>query len=210
MGDMWALQWASRLSGLLSGPSSPSSGEESRPAMCCLLQTHSSLHSPSFITHLQVRIHAFLSPYANLSLHMLLLKRVCDGVSTIHPNTGAYGGIACVVRSLHRSPATGKVVEGVDMFCREGGRLLQVGQGSRQTGHSDNTDTDTDVTTHTLASLQSKAVSPPVVQGSSAPPPVSLFPSDPKHTYTQAQLVVFDRTDPEFDDDEDPDADLDL
>lgn len=131
---------------------------------------------------------------------LLEIKNACATVMVVTPNDGSMSEeIVMETHTIRKSAVSGKVVERKDLFKFDFGDVgsqtsfgqLQPIQNSRGTPA-------------TLAGDPSKAESIQVAPGSSQG---EIVPSRGGY---QSRLITFDSNDPEFDDDSDPDHDLDI
>lgn len=138
------------------------------------------------------------------------IQSLCGVVAKIIPNNGTLSSeVAAEVQSIRKSQATGKVVESIEMFSYDGYLLKAI---PVATSANPNTSTSSSVPTASDAtsviSMTSMLVDP-----MNKPKESSVETSSSKanvETARNARLITFDSTDPEFDEDSDPDADLDL
>lgn len=124
------------------------------------------------------------------------IQAECPVVVCVERNMGMYQeNVLCEVSVLRKSKNTGKVSEEYDLFVRSDGQ-----NGITALQHKEEIvveKEDTSTAPQTLSDLSSgKATETPSENT------VDIAPIK--------NLVLFDRTDPEFDEDSDPDADLDL
>lgn len=170
----------------LSGPT------KKDPAL--VLTVHQSLHPTNLLSRLQ--------KFANVSL-------------IVKPNTGTLAeDVVAEVCCVRRSNATGKVKEEVDMFVAnnpENGRTQSntslIAPVVRRKMSEDQNEEDDSTDSKTLDTIE--AFKAAVLDDNANEKADQRAKT--RHSSTVAkQLVTFDSTDPDFDEDDDPDNDLDL
>lgn len=151
--------------------------------------------SESFATSVFV-IHATLHTIAELTV----LKKYIDACVFLHPNDGSMSEeIAIETHTVRRSRTSGKVLERKDLF-----RFMYGSSNPMKVGSL------IPISLRKLSDENSDArqaeEAPGVLEKPTAP---SLQELQPRSSY-RSRLITFDSNDPEFDDDSDPDHDLDL
>lgn len=120
-----------------------------------------------------------------LSMHLYYLIASTSKL----PNTGVLApDVATEIQTIRRSPTTGRVTEALEMFGWTGSVLTPIVTKEGKIPRSDSNATGEG---ETAAKEDLKPLPPPPQQ-------------------LNTRLITFDSTDPEFDEDSDPDADLDL
>ena len=164
---------------------------------------HESLHSTSVITQLQ-------------SLASIIVKVV--------PNSGTLASeVVAEMQTIRKSATTGKIVECIEMFGYREGLLYPMKTNNDETSDLSNAagDVEEDAANDSNSStknnssvIMSKLLSSDsnAATTASATVSTSVMPASPSAVVvdTSKRLITFDSTDPEFDEDSDPDADLDL
>ncbi len=150
---------------------------------------HESLHSLQTVAHIQSLVSTVV--------------RVVPNSGTLSPE------VAAEIQTVRKSPSTGKVSESVEMFAHRDAMLWPIpstaSNAESSAGHSsdiDNTSAE-NVFTQLLGASAAFTTAPPTKESLA----LSAMGGSSNST---ARLITFDSTDPEFDNDSDPDADLDL
>ena len=103
------------------------------------------------------------------------------------PNDGILApSVTAEIQLIRRSPATGRVTESLEMFRMQNHQLLPIVVDKKR-----------DPIVSAAADVMPEAIE-------------SASSSNKEPTASPLRLITFDSTDPEFDEDSDPDADLDL
>jgi hypothetical protein len=181
-----AIFFMKRLDGLLSPASMIGNDPTSAaaPATCLVYVIHESLHSPHDLARLQGAVTAVV--------------RVVPNRGTLSPE------VAAEIHTIRKSTNTGKVVECTELAVFRDGFLCPLtnksSSGAVATGDSSNFE-ESDrhpPTDNLLEKLLNDDNKGPLKANTE---PTGLM---------APRLITFDSTDPEFDEDSDPDADLDL
>lgn len=148
-----------------------------------ILVLHQSLHTPQIIA---------------------LVKSMVNTVVHVVPNDGTMAKeVLGEVQTIRRSNKSGKVNESVEMIsCREG--LLHIFPKVSSSGSSASFIESSSAGVAEVTSLMPKAITKPVDNKTLSVQSSMISSTGP------SRLITFDSTDPEFDEDSDPDADLDL
>lgn len=176
-----AISFAKQLTTLIGGAAT--TNPQSKTTVAIIFVVHESLHNTQALFQLQT--------LAGVTV------RIVPNRGTLSPE------VAAEIQSVRKSPATGKVSEAVEMFAFRDGRLHPL-LGAKTVDAADSSSEKDPTAINSLAQLldtaeisASGAITPRVTPVTAAAPPPS-------------RLIAFDSTDPEFDEDSDPDADLDL
>lgn len=170
----------------------PSSSSMNRDRPCIILVINESVHTPLVLAQIQ----RFLFTFARAI-----------------PNVGTLAiEVVCEIQTIRKSSVTGKVAEGIDMFSYSQNYLQliePVDLSARSRSKVDDNDDPAD------GSSQKKSPTSLLMQEMDK----NLITSDQEGSKSFAtagpvqvmqRLITFENTDPEFDEDSDPDADLDL
>ena len=140
-----------------------------------------------------------IHPTLHRKVELTLLKKTCETTVLVHPNDGSMSEeIAIETHTVRRSRTSGRVVERRDLFRLTYGEDDPSGVASlapiliRKTSPED-------------SSSQSKETQESPSESNAS----NQKEIQPRSVY-QSRLITFDSNDPEFDDDSDPDHDLDL
>jgi hypothetical protein len=173
---------------------------------------HSTLHPPHVLSRLLPQQQHGQNPWSPFNAAVF-----------VRPNDGTVSDeLACEVHVVKVSAVTGKVAEDRDFFVRRAsavrgdaaGVLAQGPQYSllapvvkmKQAAAADSASTAVLAAATTSATFAAQ----PSNTNSSSASTTNATASTVAVTATNRRLITFDSTDPEFDDDSDPDADLDL
>eukprot|EP00598_Pedospumella_elongata_P008415 CAMPEP_0184988556 /NCGR_PEP_ID=MMETSP1098-20130426/24521_1 /TAXON_ID=89044 /ORGANISM="Spumella elongata, Strain CCAP 955/1" /LENGTH=361 /DNA_ID=CAMNT_0027513335 /DNA_START=8 /DNA_END=1090 /DNA_ORIENTATION=- len=136
------------------------------------------------------------------------IQSLASVIVRVVPNSGTLAStVAAEVQTIRRSAVTGKINESIEMFtCRDS--LLAPLKPVTHFGADDADETaDSDNTKSSITALPTALESADKNAGSAVKKNnVSSAASQANHNQ---RLITFDSTDPEFDEDSDPDADLD-
>ncbi len=183
---------------------------EQRP--CIILVINESLHVPLVLTQIQ---------------------RFLFTIAKILPNTGTLSNqVVCEIHTIRKSAITGRVAEGIDMFAyvQCGLQSIVISKGdnyyaktgllsSSTSNPAKNLDDFGDAEapvakTSTVLMQQEMSKHSELLSSASLEGKDVNNNSDdsevPMNGVTMQRLITFENTDPEFDEDSDPDADLDL
>lgn len=175
---------------------------------------HESLHSQSTLTKIQ-------------SLVPIVVK--------VLPNSGTLSAeVVCEIQTMRKSPNTGKIAEGVEMFgfrkallypllahrdnlisSEVSAREVSSASGKTPEEPSDTTESDSAKENLLETRLQGMNLNSSSTTGLNATTNSTITTTtaasnNSAPNLATARLITFDSTDPEFDEDSDPDADLDL
>jgi hypothetical protein len=151
-----------------------------------------------------------------------LLASHFPSVVRIHPNDGTFYAsvVAAEVHTIRRADVTQKITENSELFvfgpCFPPERMSSIGRTNRPSGPSQEPTKSSSTGLLLLWPLVAPNISSTTdssaAQNSPTPTPAtaSSIPSSTGSTLATKRLITFDRSDPEFDEDDDPDADLDL
>jgi len=151
-----------------------------------IFQINSSLHPPAVIARIQQHLDTIAIIVSQPHIIPCMLDHCSFKLQL--PNSGLLAAsVAAEVQTVRRSPSSGRVSEHLEMFFLESGLsiLRPISPTSISNHHS--------VTAAEVSKLETK------IAVEQKPLPVH-----------NARLICFVSTDPEFDEDSDPDADLDL
>ena len=163
-------------------------------------------------------VHETLHSKATLHYLQSLFSTVC----IVNPNDGTMSSaVLGQIQCIRKSPQTGKFYESIDFFTHANGVLFPIppvkdsvlSKYADLDGQMDSTTSTVDVTSvlseveihrHTESSAK-------VTQSSGGSSTVAIGTSSHSiEGFSDKRLIAFDSTDPEFDEDSDPDNDLDL